>query len=136
MSHSATRFCSWCEIVTNERQDLKLGEQQTGRDVRNTSYAYHELESQVKKEDLAKRSGIRWSELNRLPYWDPVLNITLCVMHNWFEGILKHHFMYQGGFDWKSEVPTQESSSSSESDFEEMDWSRSETQNINGRLQN
>ncbi|MBW0533732.1 hypothetical protein O181_073447 [Austropuccinia psidii MF-1] len=136
MSHSATRLCSWCEIVTNERQDLKLGKQRTVQDVRNTSYAYHELESQVKKEDLAKRSGIRWSELNRLPYWDPVLNIMLGVMHNWFEGVLKHQFMYQWGFDWKSEVPTQESSRSSESDFEEMDWSRSETQNINGRLQN
>ncbi|MBW0582545.1 hypothetical protein O181_122260 [Austropuccinia psidii MF-1] len=46
------------------------------------------------------RTGIRWSELNRLPYWDPVVNVTLGVMHNWFEGVLQHHFISQWGLDY------------------------------------
>ncbi|MBW0478447.1 hypothetical protein O181_018162 [Austropuccinia psidii MF-1] len=51
----------------------------------------------------ARPRGIRWSELNRLPYWNPVLNVTLGVMHNWFEGILQHHFKYQWGFGLRNQ---------------------------------
>ncbi|MBW0499084.1 hypothetical protein O181_038799 [Austropuccinia psidii MF-1] len=39
-------------------------------------------------------------------------------MHNWFEGILQHHFRYQWGFDCKSE--TQHNDSDSESDDMEI----------------
>ncbi|MBW0496749.1 hypothetical protein O181_036464 [Austropuccinia psidii MF-1] len=37
--------------------------------------------------------------MNRLPYWDPVTNICLGVLHSWYEGALKNHFCYQWGFD-------------------------------------
>ncbi|PLW24723.1 hypothetical protein PCASD_05234 [Puccinia coronata f. sp. avenae] len=43
--------------------------------------------------------GTRWSELNRLPYWDPVMNVVLGVMHNWYEGILQHHWRVRWAFE-------------------------------------
>ncbi|MBW0565848.1 hypothetical protein O181_105563 [Austropuccinia psidii MF-1] len=67
MSHSANSFCTWCDITINQKKELKLGRCQSGQDVCNTSFAYHELESHTKKEKLAKKTGIRWSELNHLP---------------------------------------------------------------------
>ena len=35
--------------------------------------------------------GLRWSELLRLPYWDPTRYTLLDAMHNLFLGELHHH---------------------------------------------
>ncbi|MBW0530671.1 hypothetical protein O181_070386 [Austropuccinia psidii MF-1] len=44
-------------------------------------------------------------------------------MHNWFEGILQHHFKYQWGFSNDHENHNGNSSHDSESNFEPMDLS-------------
>ncbi|MBW0463811.1 hypothetical protein O181_003526 [Austropuccinia psidii MF-1] len=96
MSHSAQRFCTWCEAQGSKKEELKLGRLQNGQGVRDISYHYYELKSKTKKETLAKSTGVR------------------C----WFEGILQHQFRYQWGFDCKSE--TQHNDSDSESDDMEI----------------
>ena len=35
--------------------------------------------------------GVRWSELLRLPYWDPTRFVVVEAMHNFFLGDLQHH---------------------------------------------
>ncbi|MBW0495049.1 hypothetical protein O181_034764 [Austropuccinia psidii MF-1] len=40
-----------------------------------------------------KRRGIQWSELNQIPYWDPVNQVSLGIMHMWYEGVLQNHFV-------------------------------------------
>ncbi|MBW0490402.1 hypothetical protein O181_030117 [Austropuccinia psidii MF-1] len=125
MSHSAKYFCNWCEIKSEKKEKLKLGRPRRRCEFCNISHQYHELESQAKRERLAKNTGVRWSELNRLPYWNPVLNVTLGVMHNWFEGILQHHFKYRWGFSNDLENHDGNSSHDSESNFERMDCSGS-----------
>ncbi|MBW0554409.1 hypothetical protein O181_094124 [Austropuccinia psidii MF-1] len=97
MSHSATKLCSWCEIKASERQELQAGRLRNGQNVLAVSSRWKTLESKASQKKLAQKTGIRWSELNWLPYWDPVLNVSLGVMHNWFEGILQHHFRYRWG---------------------------------------
>ncbi|MBW0516432.1 hypothetical protein O181_056147 [Austropuccinia psidii MF-1] len=52
--------------------------------------------------------------MNQLPYWDPVTNICLGVLHNWYEGVLQHHFRYRWGFD--SEVIKNKAKNSEVSD--------------------
>lgn len=47
---------------------------------------------------LLKMYGTRWSELNRLPYWDPTMNVALGIMHNWYEGVLQHHWRVRWAF--------------------------------------
>ncbi|MBW0473573.1 hypothetical protein O181_013288 [Austropuccinia psidii MF-1] len=131
MSHSANSFCTWCDSKINQKKELKLGRCRSGRDVCNTSFAYHKLESHTQKEKLAKKTGIRWSELNRLPYWNPVLNVTLSVMHNWFEGILQHHFNDQWGFARNSARQHDSSARNSNSDSEVMDSSQNNYQSKN-----
>lgn len=41
------------------------------------------------KEKLASEHGIRWTPLHELPFWRPVKNVLLGLMHNWLEGILQ-----------------------------------------------
>ncbi|EDR02599.1 uncharacterized protein LACBIDRAFT_308244 [Laccaria bicolor S238N-H82] len=38
----------------------------------------------------AQSTGVRWTPLHHLPYWDPVKHVLLGYMHNWQEGVLKH----------------------------------------------
>ncbi|MBW0522695.1 hypothetical protein O181_062410 [Austropuccinia psidii MF-1] len=52
--------------------------------------------------------------MNRFPYWDPVTKICLGVLHNWYEGVLQHHFRYQWVFD--SEVIKNKAKNSEVSD--------------------
>ncbi|KIK20956.1 hypothetical protein PISMIDRAFT_104852, partial [Pisolithus microcarpus 441] len=43
--------------------------------------------------------GIRWTELLRLPYWDPTRFIVVEAMHNFFLGDLQHHCRKVFGMD-------------------------------------
>ena len=40
---------------------------------------------------IYQKHGIRWSELLRLPYWDPTIFQVVEAMHNLFLGKLQHH---------------------------------------------
>ncbi|MBW0494945.1 hypothetical protein O181_034660 [Austropuccinia psidii MF-1] len=100
-SHSANKFCSWCEVNASDQHKLKLGRPLTGRKVLEAANHWKDTLSKFSREKVAIRTGVRWSELNRLPYWDPFLNVILGVMHNWFEGVLKHHLISQWGFYFK-----------------------------------
>ncbi|MBW0514434.1 hypothetical protein O181_054149 [Austropuccinia psidii MF-1] len=91
-SHSATRFCSWCDCSKADIQQLKLGRLQQKHIVKDCSNQFKDLRNETERTRMVKKTGIRWSELNRLPYWNPVQQIPLGIMHNWFEGILQHHF--------------------------------------------
>jgi hypothetical protein len=42
--------------------------------------------------ELEKLSGIRFSKLLHLPYWDPTRQVVVNIMHNLFLGITKRHF--------------------------------------------
>ncbi|MBW0513240.1 hypothetical protein O181_052955 [Austropuccinia psidii MF-1] len=100
-SHSANKFCSWCEVNASDQHKLKLGRPSTGRKVLEAANHWKDTLSEFSQEKVAIRTGVRWSELNRLPYWDLVLNVSLGVMHNWFKGVLQHHLRNQWGFDCK-----------------------------------
>ncbi|MBW0529106.1 hypothetical protein O181_068821 [Austropuccinia psidii MF-1] len=115
-------------VATHKKKQLKLGRCRSGQDVCNTSFAYHKLESHTKKEKLAKKTGICWSELNRLPYWNPVLNFTLVFIHNWFEGILQHHLNDQWGFARNLERRHDSSAGNSNLGSEAMDSSQNNYQ--------
>lgn len=52
-----------------------------------------------KQDNHLRNTGVRWSELNQLPYHNIVEHIPLGMMHNWLEGVLQHHFRVRWGFD-------------------------------------
>lgn len=44
------------------------------------------------QERLFKAHGVRWSEMWRLPYWDPSRQLVVDAMHCILEGLVQHHF--------------------------------------------
>ncbi|MBW0587882.1 hypothetical protein O181_127597 [Austropuccinia psidii MF-1] len=91
-SHSATQFCSWCDSPKSDIQQLQVGRLRQKRLVKDYSQAFKDLKNKAEHTRMVKKSGIRWSELNWLDYWDTVHMIPIGIMHNLFEGILQHHF--------------------------------------------
>lgn len=70
---------------------------------------------QPSRDKLAEVSGIRWSELLRLPYWDPTRYAVVDAMHNLFLGDLKRHLEFAWGMLFKTKRKT---SASPDSDVE------------------
>lgn len=72
---------------------------------------------------IFEKHGIRWSELWRLPYWDPTRQLVIDSMHCLFEGLASYHFLeclhlsetdvkaatpWHPAFDWPFELPDPE----------------------------
>ncbi|MBW0545654.1 hypothetical protein O181_085369 [Austropuccinia psidii MF-1] len=92
-SHSANYYCSWCEGHKSDISKLEIGHLRQPRIVKDYSYAFKEAKNKTEQDNIWKRKGIRWSELNRIPYWDPVNQVSLGIMHMWYEGVLQNHFV-------------------------------------------
>ncbi|MBW0478387.1 hypothetical protein O181_018102 [Austropuccinia psidii MF-1] len=108
-SHSATCFCTWCDCNKDNIKNLEIGRLRQSRIVKDYAYSFKQAQNQAERDRILKRAGVRWSELHRLPYWDPVNHVSLGVMHMWYEGILQNHFFrrWQWSFG-KSGKPQQE----------------------------
>ncbi|MBW0481642.1 hypothetical protein O181_021357 [Austropuccinia psidii MF-1] len=112
-SHSATSFCTWCECTKAQLPDLEIARLHKCHIVRHYSNAFKDAQNQTQADRLVKKSGVRWSELNRLPYWDPVRHTSLGILHMWFEGILQNHFLNQ----WKWIILKQKESDASKKEI-------------------
>lgn len=52
---------------------------------------YKEARTKAEADKLLLKHGARWSELLRLPYWDPTRFVVIDVMHNSFLNLVKYH---------------------------------------------
>jgi hypothetical protein len=50
-----------------------------------------EAPSKAARGRVFARTGVRWSELLRLPYWDPTRAVVVDGMHNLFLGLVQFH---------------------------------------------
>ena len=93
-SHGATFFCSFCRLLKEQicrsfnPQDWPRMDANEHRRIANM---WKNAGSTTEREAIAKEYGIRYSELLRLPYWDPSRFTILDSMHNLFLGDFKHH---------------------------------------------
>ncbi|EFP76316.2 uncharacterized protein PGTG_02757 [Puccinia graminis f. sp. tritici CRL 75-36-700-3] len=97
-SHSANYFCSWCKVHKDECHKLEFGQPRTGSEVQKISKSWLDNKTIKGREEILRVNGVRYSELNRLTYCDPVKHVALGAMHNWMEGVLMHHFRERWGF--------------------------------------
>ncbi|KAJ7186317.1 hypothetical protein GGX14DRAFT_332746, partial [Mycena pura] len=66
----------------------------TRRDVqelRRWAYAWKNATSQAERDKIFMEHGVRWSELWRLPYWDPTRMGVVDTMHCILEGLIHYH---------------------------------------------
>lgn len=91
--HSSMNVCSFCDIRKDELNDLDR------EGWRRKNYEEHvviargwrDAPDQHTRELIFEEFGIRWSEMLRLPYWDPTRYTVVDAMHNLYLGELKHH---------------------------------------------
>jgi hypothetical protein len=107
-SHSASVFCMYCSVALADINNIDMSTEawklKTGEDFRKAAVEWRTASSKSKQKDLYKRNGVRWSELLRLDYWDPLQNTVIDGMHNLFLGLVRHHFREVIGTHWDSRV--------------------------------
>jgi hypothetical protein len=124
-SHSATLFCSWCKCQKKDMMHMQLGRMQNRRETRLQAIRWRDSDTLTEQAKWLTMNGTRWSELNRLPYWDPVRNVALGVMHNWYGGVLQHHWRVRWAFE--PEQPKNVTHDDQLDDWEDDNSSSSET---------
>ena len=94
-SHSAkAHFCSFCSLSKdsiNQIHNRSLwGYRSYAEHLRLASAARNAAALKTRLE-IFQNHGIRWSELLRLPYWDPTRFTMVDAMHNLYLGEFQHH---------------------------------------------
>ncbi|THU79882.1 hypothetical protein K435DRAFT_696855, partial [Dendrothele bispora CBS 962.96] len=86
-------FCTWCKCTQDDKGDVdyEKWKLRNANEVIQEANAWRSLTTQAARKDQEKRTGVRWSPLYDLPYWDPVKHLILGYMHNTLEGILQYH---------------------------------------------
>jgi hypothetical protein len=93
-SHS--HFCAVCHCT---RQNQGYGDINCHAWVRRTkeeclasAKAFNDAETKSEQDYAFASSGVKWSELLRLPYFDPTRFVVIDAMHNLFLGLINEHF--------------------------------------------
>jgi Transposase family tnp2 len=92
-NHSANIFCNLCDLTKDQINNLDLLKwtRRTYDKHLKDAEAWRDAPSEIERKKLFKRTGVRWSELLRLPYFDPTRMIVVDPMHNLFLGLVQFH---------------------------------------------
>ncbi|KAI0324440.1 hypothetical protein GY45DRAFT_1262843 [Cubamyces sp. BRFM 1775] len=104
-AHSSKYFCSFCllELEDIENFDTSTWPRRTLHDHRRNAERWRDAASAEERVAIFKESGARWSELLRLPYWDPIKFTVVDSMHNLYLGLIKNHCRRVWGMNWAVE---------------------------------
>jgi hypothetical protein len=69
-----------------------LGTRRTNEEIRNSAQLYLDAADEKERSEVVHNSGIRCSELLRLPYFDISCFVVVDAMHNLFLGLVQEHF--------------------------------------------
>ncbi|EJD37724.1 hypothetical protein AURDEDRAFT_72911 [Auricularia subglabra TFB-10046 SS5] len=102
-AHSCTYFCSYCLCTIDDIESLDIGSWtlRNSNTVKAQAQAWRDERTKKNRKARFRESGVRWSPLHELPYWDPVKHLVLGYMHNTLEGILQHHARTKWGIGAK-----------------------------------
>ncbi|KZT04242.1 uncharacterized protein LAESUDRAFT_658222 [Laetiporus sulphureus 93-53] len=106
-SHSAKCFCALCFLTKQEINniDMHTWRMKTRSDVFKAAQEWRNASTKTRRSALFKRNGVRWSELMRLPYWDPTRSVIVDAMHNLFLGLVQYHARTIVGMDMPAADP-------------------------------
>lgn len=101
-SFSSKHFCCYCGLEIDDIDNLDMSNWPSGVQSREEWVAiaerWRDADSKEQKV-LFDTYGIRYTELLRLPYWDPVEFVVIDSMHSLFLTDLKHHCRSLWGMD-------------------------------------
>ncbi|KAJ8482680.1 hypothetical protein ONZ45_g14866 [Pleurotus djamor] len=87
-------FCTVCQCYGRSTMYRTDHEQWLPPDIvqlKTISYEYHNAVTIAEQHRIFNKHGVRWSELWRLPYWDPSKMLVVDSMHCLLEGIIHYH---------------------------------------------
>jgi len=98
-AHSATLFCSLCYLHADEIECLDMASwpARTAEKHRKHSLAWKKAKTSVERREITKEFGVRYSELLRLSYWDPIHFTVIDSMHLFFLRIIPEHIQKAWG---------------------------------------
>ena len=97
-SFKHSEMCAICRCKFQPKTDIlndsftKIWERRTGEEIRRSAQLYLDAANETERNDAVHTTGIRWSELYRLPYFDPSRFVVVDAMHNLFLGLIQEHF--------------------------------------------
>ncbi|KAJ3530036.1 hypothetical protein NMY22_g8740 [Coprinellus aureogranulatus] len=99
--HSANLFCSFCKLLRSQIANLERATwpPRTREDHLDAATRYKQAEDKKSREKEFEENGVRWSELLRLPYWEPLQFGVLDSMHNLFLNNCKYQCREVFGMD-------------------------------------
>jgi hypothetical protein len=93
-SQSSFHYCSVCECCHSATLGRHDPENWTPRDpgkLRQQAEEWKNAPTEAAQQKLFKKHGMRWSELWRLPYWDPTKQLVVDAMHCLLENLAHSH---------------------------------------------
>lgn len=100
-SYSAFHFCNFCQLLSTDMNNVDRETWPPAYSwVEHLEYAYawRDAPNAAVRKTIFDDRGLRWSELLRLPYWDPTRYVLVDAMHNLFLGEFRHHCIRVWGF--------------------------------------
>lgn len=91
--HKSKFFCHMCKLPRSSINNIDVDSwvPRTCEDHKETARKWRDLPTPQLRQAAFKQNSIRWSELFRLSYWDPIQYTVIDSMHNHYLGLLKHH---------------------------------------------
>ena len=101
MHNFKTLFCTLCELTRDRINDVNWM-QWKPRDVevlRKAAWQWKDAPSQAERNRIFTQFGVRWSELWRLRYFNPIKMVIVDGMHTLFERVVQYHSRLVLGID-------------------------------------
>lgn len=90
---SKALMCSRCYCPRDSIKDVSLGfPVRDAETLRAQAYLWKNAKTQSQRNKIENDKGVRWSELWRLPYWDPTTQLVVDPMHCLLLGLVHNHF--------------------------------------------
>ncbi|EJD36418.1 hypothetical protein AURDEDRAFT_174541 [Auricularia subglabra TFB-10046 SS5] len=95
VSAKATMACPFCKCTYRELSLRSMidghGEPRRRSEWLRQALRYRQASTDAERTIYKRVNGVAWSELLRLPYWDPTKFTVVDAMHNLFLGLIKFH---------------------------------------------
>jgi len=99
-SHNHTQMCAMCHCTRKSHglgnTDLHTWRRRTKQEFVASSELYLAADSTTRRNEVVKTTGVRWTVLLQLPYFDPSRFVVVDAMHNLFLGLIEEHFHILG----------------------------------------
>jgi len=90
-------FCSICKCRRAREgygtTDYNSWERRTKEEYEFYSHKFVNATDAKDRQAIFNEAGVQWTELQRLPYFDPTRFVVVDAMHNLFLGLIKEHFL-------------------------------------------